>query len=210
MHYDEQFGSRKHYRRLQSLETHIVMTLLKLFIPFVVLASSVSAQQDWQRYTQPTGLSAEFPGEPERFDKWTDIAQGRVIELSRFMRETGEYGYDEMRAFYFLQAVIADKPYNIETEIKQQIVQAKGGGDAAVDKEFIGQRELKPSEMPLPGMRGIELSYRYTGFMGSSSQIEISRNMYLGNKWLSVSVRHIENDNRWPRDRFFKSVMWKP
>lgn len=183
------------------------MTPLHLILPVVALfAAAPSQQQSWQRYTQPTSLSAEFPGEPDRFDQWTDIAQGRVIQLDRFMRDPG----GDMRAYYFLQAVIADKPYDIDAKIAEHIAQAKGGGDAAVGKSFISQRPLKPSEMVLPGMRGIELVYSYTGFGADGSQIETSRNMYIGNKWLSVSVRHFERDKSWPKDRFFNSVTWRP
>ncbi len=182
------------------------MTPLHVILPAALVFAAAPAQQSWQRYTQPTGLSAEFPGEPERFDKWTDIAQGRVIQLTATMRN----GAGDFRAYYFLQAVIADKPYNVDAKIAGDIAEAKGGGDAAVSKEFVSQRVLKPSEMPVPGMRGTELVYRYMGFGSDGSQIEVARNMYVGNKWLSVSVRHFENDKSWPRDRFFNSVTWRP
>jgi hypothetical protein len=180
---------------------------LHLILPVAALfAQAPTLQQGWQRYTQPTGLSAELPGEPERFDKWTDIAQGRVIQLTY----TGRNASQDFRAFYFLQAVIADQPYNVDAKIAGDIAEAKSGGDAAVGKEFVSQRTLKASEMPLPGMRGTELVYRYTGFGSDGSQIEVSRNMYLGNKWLSVSVRHFETDKSWPHQRFFDSVTWRP
>lgn len=183
------------------------MTPLSLVLPIAtILVAAAPAQQSWQRYTRPTGLSAELPGEPERFDQWTDIAQGRVIQLNH----TGRDASGDFRAFYFLQAVIADKPYNVDAKIAAHIAEAKGGGDAAVDKEFVSQRALRPSEMPLPGMRGTELVYRYSGFGADGPQIEVSRNMYVGNKWLSVSVRHFESDRSWPHDRFFNSVTWRP
>lgn len=182
------------------------MKPLHIVLPAAIMLIAAAAPQGWQRYTQPTGLSAEFPGEPDRFDKWTDIAQGRVIQMDRFTRD----GNGDMRAYYFLQAVIADKPYDVDAKIAADIAEAKGGGDAAVSKEFISERMLKPSEMPLPGMRGVELSYRYMAFTGDGPQIEVSRNMYVGNKWLSISVRHFENDKGWPRDRFFNSMTWRP
>ncbi|TFI56622.1 hypothetical protein E2493_19250 [Sphingomonas parva] len=181
-----------------------------LFMPVAaILAAAVvapaPAQQGWQRYTQ-NGLSAEFLGEPERFDKWTDIAKGRVIQLT----ETRRDGAGDLKAFYFLQAVIADQPYDAGAKIAGDIAEAKGGGDVAVSKEFVSQRALKPSEMPLPGMRGTELVYRYGGF-GGGGQLETARNMYVGNKWLSVSVRHGEGDDHAAeRARFFRSVTWQP
>ncbi|WP_157073820.1 hypothetical protein [Sphingomonas soli] len=182
------------------------MSPLYFALPALVWSAPAAQQLNWQRYTQPTGLSAEFPGAPDRFDKWTSIAQGRVIQLDF----TGRNSNQDFRSYYFLQAVIADKPYDIDAKIAEHIAQAKGGGDAAVSKTFVSQRTLKASEMPLPGMRGIELTYRYGGFFGSGDQIEVSRNMYLGNKWLSYSVRHFEGDTAWPRDRFFNSVRWAP
>lgn len=186
------------------------MTPLHLILPVAALLSASATpaqqQQSWQRYTQPTGLSAEFPGEPDRFDQWTDIAKGRVIQLDRFMRDAG----GSMRAYYFLQAVIADKPYDVDAKIAANIADAKNGGDAAVGKSFVSQRALKPSEMPLPGMRGVELVYTYSSFGADGAQVETSRNMYVGNKWLSVSVRHYENDRSWSKDRFFNSVSWRP
>ena len=184
------------------------MMPLSLILPVAtILAAPAPAQQSWQRYTQPTGLSAEFLGEPERFDKWTDIAQGRVIQLTH----TGRNASGDFRSYYFLQAVIADKPYDVDAKIAQDIAEAKNGGDAAVSKSFVSQRALKPSEMPLPGMRGTELVYRYgSRFDPDGLQIEVSRNMYAGNKWLSVSVRHFEKDKSWPHDRFFNSVTWRP
>ena len=183
------------------------MTPLHLILPVAILATASDAQQlSWTRYTQPTGLSAELPGEPERFDKWTEMAQGRVIQLNH----TGRNAARDFRSFYFLQAVIADKPYNVDAKLAEHVAQAKGGGDAAVSKQFVSQRALKATEMPLPGMRGVELVYRYSGFGSEGMQIEVARNMYVGNKWLSVSVRHYENEKGWPRDRFFNSVRWAP
>lgn len=182
------------------------MNPLAFLLPVAALVLPVTTQQSWQRYSQPTGLSAELPGDPERFDKWTDIAKGRVIQLTH----TGRNASGDFRAYYFVQAVIADQPYNVDAKIAQHIAEAKGGGDAAVSKEFVSQRPLRPSEMPVAGMRGTELVYRYIGFGSDGSQIETSRNMYLGNKWLSLSVRHFEKDRSWPHDRFFNSVTWKP
>jgi len=182
------------------------MTPLHLILPAAMLVAVAPAQQSWQRYTQPTGLSAEFPAEPERFDKWTDIAKGRVIQLTRTMPK--EFG--DFKAYYFLQAVIADQPYNVDAKIAAEIAQAKGGGDAAVSQEFVSQRALRPSEMPLPGMRGIEIVTRSMSFGSDEPQIEVARSMYVGNKWLAVSVRHFENDKSWPHDRFFNSVTWRP
>lgn len=177
-----------------------------LVLAVSALIAVAPAQQSWLRYTQPTGLSAEFLGEPERFDEWTSIAKGRVIQLTH----TGRNAAGDFRSYYLLQAVIADKPYNVDAKIAADIAEAKGGGDAAVAKEFVSARALKPSEMPLPGMRGTELVYRYSSFGGDGMQIEVARNMYVGNKWLSASVRHYEKDKSWPRDRFFNSVRWAP
>lgn len=182
------------------------MTPSHLLVAAAALVAVAPMQLSWQRYTQPTGLSVELPGEPERFDKWTSIAQGRVIQLNH----TGRNAAGDFRSFYFLQAVIADKPYDVDAKIAKDIAEAKGGGDAAVAKEFVSERALKPSEMPLPGMRGTELVYRYSSFGGDGMQIEVARNMYVANKWLSVSVRHFEKDKGWPRDRFFNSVRWAP
>jgi len=50
----------------------------------------------------------------------------------------------------------------------------------------------------------------YSAFGSDGDQVETSRNMFVGNKWLSVSVRHFENDNRWSANRLFKSVSWRP
>ncbi|RYG36973.1 MAG: hypothetical protein EON93_04370, partial [Burkholderiales bacterium] len=129
---------------------------MHLILPVAALIGTAPAQQSWQRYSQPTGLSAELPGTPERFDAWTDIAKGRVIQLTYTARNPSF----EFQAYYFLQAVIADQPYDVDAKIAAHIAQAKGGGDAAVAMDFVSQRALKPSEMPLPGMRGIELVYR--------------------------------------------------
>ena len=185
------------------------LTRLSLILPVVAMlatTATAAAQQGWQRYTQ-AGLSAEFLAEPERFDKWTAIAQGRVIQLTH-MQNQGSSGF---KAYYFLQAVIADKPYNVDAKIAEDIADAKGEGDSAVSKEFVSQRMLKPSEMPLPGMKGTELVYRYGSTFGGDVQIETSRNMYLGNKWLSVSLRHKQNDRHdSQRARFFQSVTWRP
>ena len=183
------------------------MTPFHLILPVIALVGAVPVQQGWQRYAQPTGLSAELPGTPERFDAWTSIAKGRVIQLTYTARSPSF----DFQAYYFLQAVIADQPYDVNAKIAADIAEAKGGGDAAVAKDFVSQRALKPSEMPLPGMRGTELVYRYqSAFDDSGPQIEIARNMYVGNKWLSISVRHFEKDNRWPHDRFFNSLTWAP
>jgi hypothetical protein len=181
------------------------MIPLSFVLPVVaMIAAAPATPQNWQRYSQPTGLSAEIPGQPERFDAWTDIAKGRVIQLNSTMRD----GFD-FKAFYFLQAVIADNPYDVDKELKQRVAEVSGG-DAAASRSLVSQRALKPAEMPLPGMRGVEVVSRIYTFGGDGAQIEYSRNMYVGNKWLSVSVRHFETDNSWQRDRFFKSVTWKP
>jgi len=180
------------------------MTPLNFLLPIAVLAASGAAQQNWRRYIQPTQLSAEFPGEPERFDKWTKVVQGRVTQLTY----TGRSASGDFRARYFLQTVIADKPYDVEARIAGDIAEA--GGEAAAIKKRISQRSLKASEMPLPGMRGTEIGYRYKGFGADGPWIEVERNMYVGNKWLVVSVRHFENDKSWPRNRFFNSVKWAP
>ena len=183
---------------------------LSLIVPVVAMlatTATASAQQSWQRYSQG-GLSAEFLGEPEPFDKWTDIAKGRVIQLTHMQRDAAR----DFKAYYFLQAVIADKPYNVDAKIAKDIVDAKGGGDSVVSKQFVSQRALKPSEMPLPGMRGTELVYLYgSAFDGGDTQLETSRNMYVGNKWLSVSLRHRQNEKHdSQRARFFQSVTWRP
>ena len=128
-----------------------------------------------------------------------------MIQLDRTVR-TASF---EFRAYFFLQAVIADQPYDIDAKLKQHVAEANGG-DAAVSRVLISSRPLRPAEMPLPGMRGIEVVSRYLGFGSDGPQIVYSRNMYVGNKWLSVEVRHYENDKSWPRDRFFNSVTWKP
>lgn len=182
------------------------MKYASLVLPVAAVIAVAASAQSWQRYTQPTGLSAEFTGEPDRFDKWTDIAKGRVIQLDRFTRDSS----GSMVAYHFLQAVIADKPYDVAAELAARTAEAKGGGDAAVGKEFVSVRALKPSEMPLPGMQGTELVYRYLGGFGSGNQIETARNMYVGNKWLSVSVRYFEGDKNWSPQRFFDSVRWTP
>ncbi|MFS2112181.1 hypothetical protein ACCC88_20990 [Sphingomonas sp. Sphisp140] len=184
------------------------MTPLHLILPVAALlsASAVPMQQSWQRYTQPTNLSAELPGAPERVDVRNEAIKSRVIQLNH----TGRDANGDFRSFYFLQVVIADHPFDVDAKIAADIAEAKGGGDAAVGKTFVSQRALKPSEMPLPGMRGTELVYTYSGFGSDGNQIETSRNMYVGNKWLSVSVRHFEKDRSWPKDRFFNSVTWRP
>ena len=64
--------------------------------------------------------------------------------------------------------------------------------------------------MPLPGMRGVETVKTYSAFGSDGNQVETSRDMFVGNKWLSVSVRHFETDKRWSADRLFKSVSWRP
>lgn len=184
------------------------MTPLHLILPVAALfaASAVPVQQNWQRYTQPTNLSAELPGEPERVDVRNEAIRSRVIQLNH----TGRDASGDFRSFYFLQVVIADQPFDVDAKIAQDIAEAKGGGDAAVSKAFVSQRALKPSEMPLPGMRGTELVYKYGAFGADGDQIETARNMYVGNKWLSVSVRHFEKDRSWPKERFFNSVTWRP
>lgn len=184
------------------------MTPLHLLPSFVALSVSLAmpAQQSWQRYTQPTALSAELPGDAERVDVRNEEIKSRVIQLNY----TGRNASGDFRSFYFLQAVIADTPFDVDAKIAGDIAEAKSGGDAAVGKTFISQRPLKPSEMPLPGMRGTELVYAYSGFGADGRQIETSRNMYAGNKWLSVSVRHFEKDQSWPKERFFNSVTWRP
>lgn len=172
----------------------------------IVLTPAAIAQGTWQRYSAATGLAAAFPAEPDRFDKWTDIAKGRVIQLDRFVRNDA----GDMQAYFFLQAVIADQPYNVDAKLKEEIAQRSGGGDAAVSSKLISHRALRPDEMLLPGMKGIETVTRYAAFTGNGDQIEISHSMYVGNKWLAVSVRHFEGDKRWPAERFFKSVEWRP
>lgn len=183
------------------------MKLWNILVPAaIVLAPAAVAQGAWQRYSAATGLAAAFPAEPERFDKWTDIAKGRVLQLDRFVRNDA----GDMQAYFFLQAVIADQPYNVEAELKETLAQRSGGGDAAVRSTLVSHRALRPDEMPLPGMKGIETVSRYGAFGSDRSQIEISHSMYVGNKWLAVSVRHFEGDKRWPAERFFKSVEWRP
>lgn len=170
-----------------------------------ILAAPVAvAQTAWQRYTN-AGLSAEFPAEPDRFDKWTDIAKGRVIQMDRFVRDSA----GDMQAYFFVQAVIADKPYDVDAKLKEEIAQ-RSGGDAAVSSTLVSHRALRADEMILPGMKGVETVTRYGAFGGNSDQIEISHSMYVGNKWLAVSVRHFEGDKRWPAERLFKSVRWNP
>ena len=182
------------------------MKLWNLLAPAaIVLAPAAIAQGTWQRYATATGLAAAFPAEPDRFDKWTDIAKGRVLQLDRFVRNDS----GDMQAYFFLQAVIADQPYNVDAKLKEEIAQRSGGGDAAVSRELVSHRALRPDEMVLPGMKGVETVTRYGGF-GGGGQIEISHSMYVGNKWLAVSVRHLEGDKRWSAERFFKSVEWKP
>lgn len=184
------------------------MKLWNMLVPAVIVLAPAAAvaQGTWQRYSAATGLAAAFPAEPDRFDKWTDIAKGRVIQLDRFVRnEAGD-----MQAYFFLQAVIADQPYDVDAKLKAEIAQRSGGGDAAVSSSFVSHRALRPEEMVLPGMRGIETVTRYGAFGSGSSQIEISHSMFVGNKWLAVSVRHFEGDKRWPAARFFKSVEWRP
>ena len=173
----------------------------------VLVAPAAIAQATWQRYAIAGGLSAEFPAEPEKFDKWTDIAKGRVIQLTRTMPR--EFS-DNFQAYLFLQAVIADRPYDVERKLKNELDQRSDGGDAAVSSELVSHRALKPAEMPLPGMRGIETVTRLDGFGSDRSQIEYSRSMVVGNKWLAVSVRHYEGDKNFPHDRFFRSVRWAP
>ncbi|QIL03107.1 hypothetical protein G7078_10175 [Sphingomonas sinipercae] len=173
-----------------------------------LVASVASAQARYERYTAPTNLAAELPGEIERFDKWTDIAKGRVIQLTSTVREQvpGD-NWPTFKAYYFVQAVIADQPYDIDAKMKEL---SADNSDAAASFELIGRRPLKPSEMPIAGMRGIETTRRISTFGSDGSQIERSRDMFGGNKWLSVSVRHFENDKRWSADRLFKSVSWRP
>lgn len=172
----------------------------------VVAAPTVLAQGSWQRYVAPTGLAATFPVQPNRFDKWTDIAKGRVIQLEEFARNDA----GDMQAYFFLQAVIADAPYDVDAKLKQEIADRSGGGDAAVASKLLRHRPLRPEEMILPGMRGIETVTQYASFVSDKPQIEIARSMYVGNKWLTASVRYHEGDTRWPAERFFKSVEWKP
>lgn len=182
------------------------MRFRNALLPLAIIAApAVLAQAGWQRYTN-AGLSAEFPAEPERFDQWTDIAKGRVIQLDRFVRNDA----GDMQAYFFLQAVIADQPYDVDAKIKEEIAQRSGGGDAAVSSTLVSHRALRADEMLLPGMKGVETVTRYGAFGGDRDQIEISHSMYVGNKWLAVSVRHFEGDKRWPAERFFKSVSWKP
>ncbi|WP_422057083.1 hypothetical protein [Sphingomonas sp.] len=172
----------------------------------IAVSATLPVQQNWQRYTQPTALSAELPGDAERVDVRNEEIRSRVIQLNY----TGRDAAGDFSAFYFVQAVIGDTPFDVDKKIAEDIAQAKDGGDAAVSKRFISQRPLKPSEMPLPGMRGIELVYAYSGFGAGGDQIQTSRTMYVGNKWLTVSVRHFEKDRSWPKDRFFNSVTWRP
>ena len=62
------------------------MRFRNVLLPLAIAAAPVAlAQAGWQRYAN-AGLSAEFPAEPDRFDKWTDIAKGRVIQMDRFVR----------------------------------------------------------------------------------------------------------------------------
>ncbi len=185
-----------------------VMKLAVALVSWAAFATAASAQVGYQRYGAATGLSAELPGPVENFDDWTEIAKGRVIQITSTQREKvdGET-WPQFRAYYFLQAVVADQPYDVEAKLKEmQQVQS----DAAVASELISSRPLKPSEMPLPGMRGVETVVRMQSFDDGGGQIETARNMFVGNKWLSVSVRHFASDTRWSADRFFKSVAWKP
>jgi len=174
-----------------------------LFAAVAITAAPAVAQTTWQRYSQPTGLTAELPGTPERFDEWTDVAKGRVIQLNSTIRKADF----EMEAFFFLQAVIADKPYDVDAKLREF---TSTGGDALSGATMISQRPLRPEEMLLPGMRGVEVVRTYDTFGNDRTQVEVSRNMIVGNKWLSYSVRHYKNDKRWPSDRFFKSIGWKP
>ena len=168
-----------------------------------VAAVPAASAQTWQRHSQPTGLTAELPGTPERFDQWTDIAKGRVIQLNSTIR-TADH---DMEAFFFLQAVIADKPYDVDKKLGEF---TSTSADIASGATMISQRPLRPEEMLLPGMRGVEVVRTYDTYGNDRTQIEVSRNMVVGNKWLSYSVRHYKNDKRWPHDRFFKSIGWKP
>jgi len=179
-----------------------------IFAGLAVVASAASAQFTYARYTARTNLAAELPGTIERFDKWTDIAKGRVIQLTSTIEEQ-EAGksFPSFKAFYFVQAVVADAPYNVDAKLKEMTAE---NSDSAASFELLSTRPLKPSEMPLPGMRGIQVTKRISTFGSDSSQIEIARDMFVGNKWLSVSVRHFENDKRWSADRLFKSVSWRP
>ena len=168
-----------------------------------IAAVPAYAQTTWQRHSQPTGLTAELPGEPERFDEWTSIAKGRVIQLNSTIRNADF----EMQAFFFLQAVIADKPYDVDAKLREFTTV---GGDALSGAKLISQRPLRPEEMLLPGMRGVEVVRTYDTFGNNRIQVEYSRNMVVGNKWLSYSVRYFQGDKRWPQDRFFRSIGWKP
>jgi hypothetical protein len=181
------------------------MRLLDMLLPAaVVFAPAAVAQGTWQRYSTATGLAATFPAPPERFDKWTDIAKGRVIQLTTDVRKDGD-----LQGFLFLQAVIADKPYDVDAELKTQIAERSNGGDAAVARTLVSHRALRADEMVLPGMRGIETVTRYAD-VGLGAQIEVSHSMYAGNKWLAVSVRYFEGGTRLPVEGFFKSVEWRP
>lgn len=179
------------------------MHSLGIMAAVAVIAVPAASAQTWQRHSQPTGLTAELPGTPERFDKWTDIAKGRVIQLNSTIRSPDF----EMQAFFFLQAVIADKPYDVDAKLREFM---STGGDALSGAKMISQRPLRPDEMLLPGMRGVEVVRTYDTYGNDRTQIEVSRNMVVGNKWLSYSVRHFQGDKRWPHDRFFKSIGWKP
>jgi len=173
-----------------------------------LIASASSAQVSYQNYTAGTGLSAELPGEIERFDQWTDIAKGRVIQLTSTIEEKEEgQGWASFKAYYFVQAVIADQPYDVDAKLREMVAVSS---DGAVSSDIISTRPLKPSEMPLDGMRGVEVVKRYQSFDADSSQIETSHDMFVGNKWLSVSVRHFQSDSRWSPQRLFKSVDWRP
>ena len=180
------------------------MRILGIFAAMATIAVPATvAQTAWQRYTQPTGLTAEFPAEPERFDGRNESVKGRLIQLKRTMRAAS---YD-FEADFFLQAIIADKPYNVDAKLKEF---AAARGSATSGEEMTSHRSLRPEEMPLPGMRGVEIVRTYGSFGESGTQVAYSRSMIVGNKWLTYSVRHYKSDKRWSHDRFFKSIGWKP
>jgi len=183
------------------------MILLRAALAATVLVTSAaSAQVRFNRY-EAGGLSAELPGPGETSDNRVEGIKARVITLESTIEEpVAGKTWPEFRAYYMVQGVIADEPYDVDAKLKEMTEPRE---DAVISNRILSTRTLSPSEMPVPGMRGVERVMLLSGFGDGSEQIETSHDMFVGNRWLSVSVRHGTQDDRWSAEPLFRSLTWE-
>jgi hypothetical protein len=176
-----------------------------LAIGFVALAAPVAVAAgiaEWKRYSNDRiGLSAEFPAQPEYFDKYSDYAKGVVVQLT-WDEEDAQRNF---KALYFLQHVQLpqSRAYDADAILKAA---SADSGDSAVSIRVVKVTPLRPAQMPLAGMKGVEVVRRLSSGFFDGDQIEVSRTMVKDGQRVDISLRYFEKDRSQNLQRFLNSL----